>query len=194
VTLFGISYISSETSAHLSSQSEVSQLITAGIWVIPVELTPVPPDQCDGESKVEPNDKKAVSNEEIQVDCGDKAEKDEGIEGEKATDPVNEEINESENVDDKADVDVNIEKEQETPVDDVETQPDAPDEVNKSNEQKPDEKKSVESKAPEAGSEKKIDEELNAIVKPEENTEKSEGDSNEKAESNEETENNEVDK
>ena len=197
VTMFGINYMSSDTSAYLSSQSEVTQIITAGIWEIPVDPAPDVLGQCDEESKVEPedkdqksnleNDKEAVASEEIQVDCDD-IDGEPKVEDEKATDQENEEKKELENVEDKTDLDVDTEKEQGTSVDVVETKPNAPDEGNKSNEQKSDEKKSVESKAPEVSSEKKIDEELNAIVKPEENTKEAEGDSNE------EKENNEVDK
>ncbi|MFD1928589.1 hypothetical protein ACFSFY_11165 [Sporosarcina siberiensis] len=34
-TIFGVSFMSNETSAFLSSQTEISQGITAGVWVVP---------------------------------------------------------------------------------------------------------------------------------------------------------------
>ena len=56
LAIFGISYMSSDTSAYFSSQSEVSQTITAGIWEVPVVLM----NQCGEEIE-----KDAVSSEEI---------------------------------------------------------------------------------------------------------------------------------
>jgi len=87
LVIFGVGYMTSSTSAYLSNQSEASQMITAGIWEVPVLMN-----QCgeeienvkesdngitfDGVDKDDmpkaENEKDAASVEEIKVDGGDK--------------------------------------------------------------------------------------------------------------------------
>lgn len=206
VTIFGISYMSSDTSAFLSSQSGVSQTITAGTWPITVlnacgeeiEIDPVTgeeiiinPVQKDDKPKEE-NDTDALSNEETMIDCENnvkvpevEGKKVEAIEDEEATEQENEETNELENVDGNTDSDVNIENGQENPVNNVE-------EHEGTEEQKPVDQDSAENKAPEESTE--IVGELNTVVTPGENTMKAEGDTNEREKINEKEENNEEDK
>lgn len=59
LAIFGVGYMSSDTSAYFSNQSEVSQTITAGTWEDP---------QC-GED--DGNSKDAISNGENETECED---------------------------------------------------------------------------------------------------------------------------
>ncbi|MER2071628.1 MAG: SipW-dependent-type signal peptide-containing protein [Psychrobacillus sp.] len=65
LAIFGIGYMSSDTSAYFSSQSEISQTITAGIWEVPKEIV----NGCGKEDTIDD-----VSNEETEVNLEDKGE------------------------------------------------------------------------------------------------------------------------
>jgi YqxM protein len=92
LAIFGISYMTSDTSAFYSDQSNVSQVITAGIWEDPEEAN-----EC--------GDEDAISDNEINVDCENEEE---DLNIEKETETENIEPKESE---DKSD-DTDIEKEE----------------------------------------------------------------------------------
>ena len=207
VAIFGVGYMSSDTTAYLSSQSEVSQTITAE-WEVPVVSTPGL-DSCGD----------ADSSEESMVDCEDiddmpveGEEKDQATEDEIATEQENQKSDELGNADNEggneADLDVDTEMKQEIPEVDDQIQPNGQDEsinesnenkpnnnesINESNENKPNNNESVEVNVPEVSTETKNDDEPNASEKADNNTEKAEGDTNEEAEGAESAESNEVD-
>ncbi|QUW21202.1 hypothetical protein JSQ81_15510 [Sporosarcina sp. Marseille-Q4063] len=174
LAIFGISYMTSNTSAYYSSQASISEIITADTWEDPDENN-----QCGEE-----NEEATASGDEINADCVDKDEP--KVEEEKVTDQENSEPGESEDKsdetdiekEDKVDSDAGKEKENQNPKEDTQKQPDKEDEsVDESNEKKPDDKAPVE-KAPEDSS----DDELNTTVTKEDNTKKVEGDTNEQEE------------
>lgn len=77
LTIFGVGYMSSDTSAYLSSQVEFSETITAGEWVVPGILV----NACGEELTIDeiPNEGTEINNEdksdeEINVDHEDKAD------------------------------------------------------------------------------------------------------------------------
>ncbi|MBO0588885.1 SipW-dependent-type signal peptide-containing protein [Sporosarcina sp. E16_8] len=216
LAIFGVGYLTSNTSAYLTSQAEISQTITADVSAILMN-------QCGEEIE-----KDVVTSEEIEEDCVDKdlveldaASSDVGCKGEddkllgenkldvvssekievdckniddesKGTVEVENAAKENEN---NADLDANKGKEQQKPENGDQEQPDGQDDsVIESTEKKLDDKGSVESKAPENSAETKKDDEINAVVTPVINTKIAEGDTNEREKVNEKEENNEVDK
>ena len=65
LTIFGLGYLTSDTSAYFSSQSEVSQTITAGIWEVPEVLV----NACGEEYTID-----EVTGEEVLVNPKDNDE------------------------------------------------------------------------------------------------------------------------
>ena len=70
LTIFGVGYISSDTSAYLSSKSEFSNTMTAGIWEVPEVLV----NACGEEYTID-----GLSN--MQTDLNDEIKVDSSIEG-----------------------------------------------------------------------------------------------------------------
>lgn len=70
LAIFGVGYITSDTSAYYSSQSEISQIITAGIW----EVTDNACGQLDGEDEEGTSGKDGTSDVEDETECGEKEE------------------------------------------------------------------------------------------------------------------------
>jgi YqxM protein len=164
LAIFGISYMTSDTSAFYSDQSKVSQVITAGIWEDPEEA------EC--------GDEDAVSDNEINVDCEN--EEDElNVEDEKETEPENKEPTESEDKSNETENEKEVEVDSDAGI--VEPQnPEEDDEsVEESKEEKPKDDAPIE-KVPEDSS----DDETNTAVTKEEKTKKTEGDTNDEEESN----------
>lgn len=65
LTIFGVGYISSDTSAYLSSKSEFSNTMTAGIWEVPEVLV----NACGEEYTIDGlSNERADLNDEIKVD------------------------------------------------------------------------------------------------------------------------------
>ena len=140
LVIFGISYITSDTSANFSNQSEVSQTITAGVWENPVN-------QCGEE-----NEEDAVSGDEINVDCGNEEEEEEEEES-----MIEDEEDKSSETDiekeDKSDLDTGDEEEHQNPEEDEQKQPDDEGEsVNESDEKEPNDSDSIESRESEDSS------------------------------------------
>lgn len=88
LAIFGVGYMSSNTTAYYSSQSEVSQIITAGTWEVPEvlingcgeedtidevsnEAINVLPEDKEG-NPIEESEKDVISSSENKIDCGDK--------------------------------------------------------------------------------------------------------------------------
>jgi YqxM protein len=168
LAIFGISYMTSDTSAFYSDQSKVSQVITTGIWEDPEEAN-----ECDDED--------AISDHEINVDC---VNEEEDLNIEKETETENIEPKESDDTDiekeEKVEPDAGKEEENQNPEEETQKQPEKEDEsLDESNENKPDDKGAGE-KAPEDSSE----DETNTTVTKEEKTKKTEGDTNDEEESN----------
>lgn len=172
LTIFGIGYMSSETSAYLSSQSGVSQMITAGVW----EEESV--GECDKDI-----DENVLLDDGINVDCEDE---DNEVEEENEQDNIIEGEDEVDK-EDEVDLDVNKEPEQENAESDNHKQPvvqeNAEDEDEE--EKKVDNQEIEENKVSEENVEKKKPDETKAVVEPEKNTGKAQEDLNEKEESNE---------
>ncbi|MEO4054507.1 hypothetical protein [Solibacillus sp. CAU 1738] len=89
LTIFGVGYMSSDTSAYLSSQVEFSETITAGEWVVPgipvnacgeeytidevlSKETDIK-DEVNADSSIEKIEKDVVVGGEIEFDCGDQS-------------------------------------------------------------------------------------------------------------------------
>ena len=69
--IYGLGYLTSDTSAYFSSRSEVTQTITAGIWEVPEVLV----NACGEEYTIDVVPSKEVeSNDENKVDCENKDE------------------------------------------------------------------------------------------------------------------------
>ena len=208
LVIFSASYISTGTSAYYSSQSVVFDTITAGIWEETVKNAcgeGVSNDNQIGTTQKSTintdlsDEKNDADCEEIDVedlDCKNLDKISEEVNGDdgEASDDINEDC---ESIDDQfeevSDIDEVVEDEQATNQESTEEN-DGNIEVNLDGEQEnpeegikkqPDNKDSTEIKAAEEDSDKKIDDELNVPIKQEQNTKKTEGDSNEQEENNE---------
>ena len=141
LVIFGISYITSDTSANFSNQSEVSQTITAGVWENPVN-------QCGEE-----NEEDAVSGDEINVDCGNEEEEEEEEEESMIEDEEDKSSETDIEKEDKSDLDTGDEEEHQNPEEDEQKQPDDEGEsVNESDEKEPNDSDSIESRESEDSS------------------------------------------
>ena len=68
LTIFGVGYMSSDTSAYLSSQSEFSETVTAGIWEDPEVLI----NACGEEYTIdEVKADSSIEGSESEIDCGE---------------------------------------------------------------------------------------------------------------------------
>ncbi|MFL0583685.1 hypothetical protein ACH0B6_13975 [Solibacillus silvestris] len=94
LAIFGVAYMSSDTSANFSSQSVITGTITADIWEIPEipviacgmedSTAKVPAEESEPTSEGKATDasvdtvKDAIIGEEVEVDCGDLSDATEG--------------------------------------------------------------------------------------------------------------------